>query len=116
MLKFIKIVGLFVRLEFFIRIFEVAQKAKTDASLESSLDRLLAYFIFRHCTEECDESTYRAALCMCLFLERLFASMVAFENAKSEYAQIEIARTISEEIEYSEANTESIKLEFLFRQ
>ena len=28
MLKFIKIVGLFVRLEFFIRIFEVAQKAK----------------------------------------------------------------------------------------
>ena len=91
-------------------------KSKLDASLDPTLDRLLAYFVFRHCTEECDESTYRAALCTCLFLKQLFVSVASFENAKDENALIEIARTVSEETEYSETNTEALKLEFLFRQ
>ena len=93
-----------------------SSKAKLDASFDRTLDHLLAYFVFRHCTEECDASTYRAALGMCLFLERLFVSVALSENAYDEGALISIARMISEEIEYSESNTESIKLEFLFRQ
>lgn len=89
---------------------------EAPASLERALERLLAYFVFRHCTEECDENTYRASLGMCLFLTRLFASVAANEKAESERELIEIARMISEEIEYSESNTEALKLEFLFRQ
>lgn len=76
--------------------------------LEKSLGRALAYFIFRHCSQAFDEDDFRAALGFCLFCERLLASVADGGNI------LDAARIISEEIEYSEENTESIKLEFVF--
>lgn len=76
--------------------------------LESMLERALAYFVFRHCTPAYDEDDFRAALGFALFCERLLASIANESNI------YDIARIISEEIEYSEENTETVKIEFLF--
>ncbi|MBE6618041.1 MAG: hypothetical protein E7627_08930 [Ruminococcaceae bacterium] len=81
----------------------------TPAEFELPLERALAYFIFRHCTEAEDALEFRDALGFCLLCERLIASV-----AKSGYEIFEVARTVSEEIEYSEDNTEAIKIEFRF--
>ena len=75
---------------------------------EKVLERALAYFIFRHCTEAFDEDEYRAALGFCLFCEKLLASLIISQNATSEEEIIELARILSEEIEYSEDNTNAI--------
>lgn len=81
----------------------------TPAELELPLERALAYFVFRHCTEAEDELEFRASLGFCLLCERLIASV-----AKSGYEIFEVARTVSEEIEYSEDNTDAVKMEFRF--
>ena len=72
---------------------------------EKEAERALAYFIFRHCTSARDEGEYRAILIFCLFLERLFASVLKTDENSSPET---LARIISEEIEYSEDNTESL--------
>lgn len=83
---------------------------QTPKSLEKPLERALAYFVYRHCTEVWDEVDFRASLGFCLFCERLLASM-----AKENGDVCECARILSEEIEYSEENTEAIKEEFYHR-
>lgn len=65
------------------------------------LERALAYFVYRHCTEVEDEEDFSASLGFCLFCERLLASL--------DGDIFEMARIISEELEYSEENTEIIK-------
>lgn len=77
--------------------------AEASQSIEKLLERALAYFIYRHCTEAWDETDFRASLGFCLFCERLLAS------AAKSHSPNEIARIISEEIEYSEENTQAIK-------
>lgn len=72
------------------------------------LIRALAYFIYRHMTSATDEYELRAALGFSLFCERLLASCAADVDI------LTAARIISEEIEYSEDNTDAIKSEFLF--
>ena len=72
-------------------------------------ERALAYFIFRHCSCTADEFEFRAALGFALFCEDLLRAMSA-----GECDIFEIARIISEELEYSEDNTESIKTEYIF--
>ena len=72
------------------------------------LKRFLAYFIYRHCTEAFDEDDLRLRLSFCLFCERLFASLIYSEGASSPEEVMELARIISEEIEYSEDNTEAL--------
>lgn len=72
-------------------------------------ERALAYFIYRHCTCAEDESEFRAALGFALFCEDLLRAL-SEENEDI----FELARIISEELEYSEDNTESIKTEFMF--
>jgi len=79
----------------------------TPEQLEKPLTRALAYFIYRHTSEAYDEADFIASLGFCLFTERLLAS-IASDNA------IEAARIVSEELEYSEDNTDAIKFEFLF--
>ena len=74
------------------------------------LSRFLAYLVYRHATECETVSERRLALGFAFFAERLFASMLKSEGFEARY---DIARIISEEIEYSEDNTESIKLEFI---
>lgn len=79
-----------------------------SSSLETSIDltRVLAYLIYRHCTEAFGENEHCISLGFCLFLERLLASMA--ENNKN-YDIMELARILSEEIEYSTDNIEAIK-------
>ena len=72
------------------------------------LARALAYFVFRHCTEAEDIEEYRASLGFCLFCERLLASL-----ARAGADVFDAARVISEELEYSEDNTEAVRSMFL---
>jgi hypothetical protein len=81
----------------------------TPAGAEKTLERALAYFIYRHCTEAEDALDYRAALGLCLFCERLLCSMICRDPQAD---AIELARILSEEIEYSEDNTAAIKAAF----
>ncbi len=71
-------------------------------------ERLLAYFIYRHCTEASDIEDFRARLSFCLFCERLFSSLIRSEKAKSLDEIAVLARIISEEIEYSDDNTTAL--------
>lgn len=106
---------LFERLEYLNaedkKLFSVySSDAKAERGRERQLERALAYFIYRHCSETETEGDFCAALGFCLVCERLLASMC--DNFKS--IQItELARILSEEIEYSEENTEAIKNAFI---
>ena len=79
------------------------------AEHEKPLLRALAYFVYRHLSVAADEYEIRAALGFSLFCERLLASCTA-KCGDICFA----ARIVSEEIEYSEDNTEAIMSEFLF--
>ncbi len=70
-----------------------------------ALERFLAYFIYRHCTEALDEEDFCARLSFCLFCERLLASLICSEKAESLQEIATLASIISEEIEYSDDNT-----------
>ena len=84
----------------------------TPTEVEKLLERALAYFIYRHCTEAQDETDYRASLGFCLLCERLLASMILANGTTEREDVVEFARILSEEIEYSEDNTESIRQVF----
>ena len=68
---------------------------------EKYLERALAYFVYRHCTEVEDEKDFSASLGFCLFCVKLLSSL--------DGDIFDMARIVSEEIEYSEDNTELIK-------
>ena len=72
------------------------------------LERFFAYLVFRHTTEAEDAHDFRARLSFCLFCERLFASLICTENAKNFDELVRLASIISEEIEYSDENTEAL--------
>ena len=80
-----------------------------DAALLPLLERALAYFIFRHCSRQREETEFRMSLGFALFCERLLASLA--EQADPAGFP-ELARVLSEELEYSEDNTEAIREEF----
>lgn len=85
--------------------------ASTPRELWESLERALAYFIYRHVSAAKNEYEARAALGFALFCERLICSVSRADPSLSVY---EAARIVSEELEYSEDNTEALKLEFMF--
>ena len=89
-----------------------SSKFGESAHLENYLERALAYFIFRHCSSAEDEGEFRSALGFSLFCERLLAS--ACKKINDFEGICDVARIISEELEYSEDNTETIKTEFYF--
>ena len=72
------------------------------------LERFLAYLIYRHCTEAFDVEDFVLRLSFCLFCERLAASLFASEETFSFPRIVELTRIISEELEYSEENTEAL--------
>lgn len=74
------------------------------------LERALAYFVYRHLTEASCEESVAYRLSFCLFLERLLASLICAEKADSLEEIAVLASIISEEIEYSEDNTEGLML------
>ena len=80
-----------------------------NEAFEKPLERILAYFVYRHCTSAWDMDEFVAALGFSLVCERLIASIAAAQNATLLPDLIEIARIVSEEIEYSEENTDAIK-------
>ena len=82
-----------------------------DESNEKYLERALAYFIYRHCSEAFYFDGFLAALGFALFCERLLASLLRSDTALDAY---EFARIISEELEYCEDNSEAIKDQFYF--
>ena len=72
------------------------------------LERFLAYLIYRHCTEAFDADDFAMRLSFCLFCERLAASLIAAKGASSLCEVAELVSIISEELEYSEENTEAL--------
>ena len=83
--------------------------AVVPSSEEKATARALAYFVYRHCTEVYDDDDLRAYLGFCLFCERLLASLIAHNGTDD---IVTLARIVSEEIEYSEDNTETIVMRF----
>lgn len=86
----------------------------TQGDSDKLLERALAYFVYRHCAAACDEADFRASLGLALFLERLFASIIQKEGINRVLPATRVARIISEELEYSEENTDAIRMEYLF--
>ena len=82
--------------------------AAVSCEQEKLLERFLAYLIYRHASSADTTEELRTSLGFCFFSERLLASLLHLEIEPRE-----LARIISEELEYSEENTESIKLEFI---
>ncbi len=87
---------------------------ETSADIERPLCRALAYFIYRHCSESISADELRACVGLCLFLGVLLRSLASEAGACDVRSLILPCRIISEEIEYSTLNTESIKTEFWF--
>lgn len=74
--------------------------------MDAFLERALAYFVYRHCTEAFDADDFCARLSFCLFCERLLASLICHQQADSLQEIATLASILSEEIEYSDINTE----------
>ncbi len=70
---------------------------------KKALERAFAYFVYRHTTQATDSYELTASLGFALFCESLLASLSKDNNEPL------IARIISEELEYSLANTDAIK-------
>lgn len=71
--------------------------------LNDKLSRLLAYFIYRHSSEATNSEDFYASLGLSISLVALISSL------SNENSIEDIARIVSEEIEYSENNTFAIK-------
>lgn len=80
---------------------------------ENYSERLFAYLVYRHCTQAIDDEEFSSAFGFCLFFEKLFTSIVNSQNTKNPNDIFEIARILSEELEYSEYNTKTIMLQFI---
>ena len=77
--------------------------------------RFLSYLIYRHTSCAANLKGFSAALGFALFCERLFASLIAkYCDTGAGYTPKSLAVKISEELEYSPDNTESIITEFQF--
>lgn len=76
---------------------------EVDLSLAPKLERILAYFVYRHCSESITLDDFRNSLCFCVFSTLVIGALSVPSNIN------DIARTYSEEIEYCEENVEKIK-------
>ena len=77
-------------------------------AVDQYLERFLAYLIYRHCTEAFDFEDFVLRLSFSLFCERLAASLTVSTGASSLCEIAELTSMISEELEYSEENTEML--------
>ncbi len=73
-------------------------------------ERFFAYLVFRHLSVADNFDDLRARLCFCIYLTTLFENMTADKASLDDMC--EAARIISEEIEYSEDNTDTLIFEF----
>ena len=84
-------------------LFLSATKLEWNDDLSDELSRLLAYFVYRHCSEAVDFEEFFISLSFVVFCAGLISTLANENNI------CEIARIVSEEIEYSEENIEKIK-------
>jgi len=80
---------------------------KATAESAPILTRALAYFIFRHCSDAEDADAFRASLGLSLFFTQLLCCMICAGTDPHDAARI-----LSEELEYSEDNTDTIRSVF----
>ena len=85
----------------------------TPREWERVLERALAYFLYRHASQATSADEWREAVGLALLCERLLASLIRATGAQEMAEVVELARILSEEIEYSEENTQEIKELFL---
>lgn len=84
----------------------------TDGAVdEVMLERYLAYLIYRHVTPASSETELRARLAFCLLSAEVLGDMAALTGAVSIDDYAELVRVYSEEIEYSEDNTDALIFE-----
>ena len=79
----------------------------TDAEIYAT--RYLAYLVFRHVSQSQSYDNMRARIGFSILLSRIFENAVSEDKSFDEIC--EVARIISEEIEYSEDNTASLIFE-----
>ena len=79
---------------------------------ERLTERALAHWVYRHLSNARDADELCAGLGLALLLERLLTSLSVATEARSSAEVVELARVISEEIEYSEDNTETLRSVF----
>ena len=91
-----------------------SSELSTPEAWEKTLERALSYFLYRHGSGARDEQEFRVALGFSLFCERLLASMARTDDVQGMTDFIRLSRILSEEIEYSEENTDAILFEFSF--
>lgn len=77
-------------------------------AFEKQIERAFAYFIYRHLPTAQNKDEFRKTLGFCLFCTGLLISLINFTNAKTLDEIIDLAVTVSEEIEYSLDNKEQI--------
>lgn len=82
-------------------------------NVEKMLERALAYFVFRYFPKASDIEELFAYLGFCLLCERLIAFLAHKKGATELEDFLDVARTVSEELEYSEDNTYAIASEFI---
>ena len=90
------------------RLFMNYSSASRPVGVDQYLERFLAYLIYRQCTEAFDVEDFVLRLSFCLFCERLAASLIVSEGATSFDEIVKLTSMISEELEYSEENTEAL--------
>ena len=90
---------------------EYEPDAEVQKEHELPLERVLAYFVYRHCSSAENEEEFRTGLGFALLCERLLSSMA---KKNPDLPITDLARIISEELEYSEENCDAIKTEFMF--
>lgn len=73
------------------------------------LERALGYFVYRHVTGAQDMGSLRARVGLSLFCSTLLASIIS----RTDVDPVTAARIISEEIEYSEDNTDTLTHTFI---
>lgn len=84
-------------------LFSKAKYLIWNDGISDELTRILAYFVFRHCSEAFDFDEFCISLSFAIFCTGLISSLADRLNIS------EIARIVSEEIEYSQENTDMIK-------
>ena len=79
------------------------------SGLSAACERFFAYLIYRHASAAADLGEFATAVSLATCLTRLFCALVS----ANDLPPVACARILSEELEYSEDNTEAIAAAFL---
>ncbi|MBE6591586.1 MAG: hypothetical protein E7646_06045 [Ruminococcaceae bacterium] len=77
-------------------------------ALEKPLERALGYFVYRHCSNSQSSEEFQSTLWFSLLCYSILRSVCHKNKVKTKEELIPYARMFSEEIEYSEDNTDTL--------